>query len=64
MMKRNKDKFLEHQIERFSQRDAERIFNYLEHLEKEEIDYWAQKEYEEWLNKECNGRKRKENIRR
>ena len=62
MMKKNKDKFLEQQIERFSQRDAERIFNYLEQLEKEERDYWAQKEYEEWLKKECDEKRRKDSI--
>ncbi len=62
MMKKSKDKFLEQQIERFSQHDAERIFNYLEHLEKEERDYWAQKEYEEWLKKECDEKRRKDSI--
>lgn len=61
-MKKNKDKFLEQQIERFSQRDAERIFNYLEQLEKEERDYWAQKEYEEWLKKEYDEKRRKNSI--
>lgn len=51
-MSKSKEKFLEQKMEEFSQHNAEEIFLYLQGLKREEEDYWAQKEYEEWLNKE------------
>lgn len=61
-MSKSKDKFLKSQQEELSRLNVEGVFSYLSQLQKDEYDYWAKKDYENYLKKKKNESDRKKSI--